>query len=53
MNNIILEDNLDLNLSIVPTTCCVVIILENQSLARREFLADLSWKSIRGFLVGV
>jgi len=37
----ILEDDLGLNLYVVPTTGHVVVILENQGLARRGFLADL------------
>ena len=45
------DDNLGLNLYIVPTTCHTVIISENQGLVRWEFLYDFSWKSIREFLV--
>ena len=37
----ILEDDLGLNLYIVPTTSHVVVILENQGLTRKGFLADL------------
>jgi len=47
----ILEDNLSLNLYVMSIICCVVIILEDQGLARRGFLVDLSWKSLREFLV--
>jgi len=42
MDNVILEDNFDLNLCIVFTTCYMIISLKDQSLARREFLLDLS-----------
>jgi len=42
MDNIILEDNLGLNLCIVSTTCCIIIISEDQGLVRRGLLADLS-----------
>ena len=41
MNDIILEDDHGLNLCVVPTTGHVVIISENQNLARKEFLANL------------
>jgi len=42
IDDIIMIDNLGLNLYVVSATCCVVVILENQGLAR-----------IRKFLVGV
>ena len=35
------DDNFGLNLCVVPTTCYVVIILENQRLVKKEFLVDL------------
>jgi len=41
-----LDDNLGLNLYVVPTTYYVVVILENQKLAKRE-----SWKFLVKFLV--
>ena len=42
IDDIIMIDNLGLNLYVISATCCVVVILENQGLAR-----------IRKFLVGV
>jgi len=45
MDDIILEDNFGLNLYVV------VIISKDQSLAKREFLANLSQKNIGKFLV--
>ena len=51
IDNIILEDNLVLNLYIMFTTCYIIVILEDQKLARRRFLVNLSQKSIREFLV--
>ena len=36
------HDDIGLNLCIVLTTYHIVIVLENQSLVRRGFLADLS-----------
>ena len=42
MSNITSDNNLDLNLCIIFTTYYIVIISENQKLARREFLDDFS-----------
>ena len=41
MNNMILEDDLSLNLCIMPTIYCVVVILEDHSLVRRELLIEV------------
>ena len=51
MSNITSDNNLDLNLCIIFTTYYIVIISENQKLARREFLDNFNQKSIREFLV--
>ena len=40
MYNIILENNLGLNLYVMPITCYVIIISKNQGLIRREFLSS-------------
>jgi len=40
MYNVILENNLGLNLYVMPIICYVIIISKNQGLVRREFLSS-------------
>ena len=42
----ILDNKLDLNLYVVPTIYYMVIISENQELAKKKFLNDFSQKSV-------
>ena len=52
MDNLTLDDNLGLNLCVVPTACHIIVISEDQGLVRREYkkfrfwlvLVDLSQK---------
>ena len=46
MGNIILDNNLGLNLYIVPTAYCIIIISNNQEEVRRRFLVE-SWSIFR------
>jgi len=49
MNNMISEDNHSLNLCVMPTTCYMVLILEDQSLVRKEFLVNFQTRNYRVF----
>ena len=51
MGNLTSDDNLDLNLCIISTTYCIIIISENQKLVRKGSLTNFNLKSIRKFLV--
>ena len=42
------DNNLSLNLYAMPTTCCIVVISENQELVRRKTIDKVLVIEVRG-----
>ena len=41
VNNMTSDNDLSLNLCVVPTTCYIVIILESQEFSKKSFLVEV------------